>query len=530
MRLELPLDPRTNKPSPVRARKLPVSRERSKTLFAEATTFMDTPMPVRGRSWSMEKSGIYSYKGTEDETTSENFYDAVEEARLSDSMNQAKVAITAPSHVQVEKEYQSSEEALSPEFRDYASAAAEKEDESVKDNELPAEEDAEDYLAEWTVTAAKAFEVDIAVAVNVQTIGKAQVVNVPERWSAYRGRQSHRFSSRPPSQSPSVPLRSRASTPSEASYSRSRTPSASTYLSTIAVRPQLDTSFAQSHSSLSSRPGTPEYARHSRTPTVTSLHRNTSSSTTATLISQPESASTLSRNTSSSTTATYVSGPESVSTLSRTVSSSTSSTYVSQLESVTPRHSFLEQDPFQLPHAVQRRPTTRQKFRTVSSKLMASLNSPGADSPIPVDSDPMALQRRRSVIAASAPETISQKTPFFFSQSAKDEWMRSQHQEEKIVRSHMPDEKIPVPYVPRSMMPPMGLTTSATSDKRFPRMVARGANERTSTFDLPPCPTGYEGSAGIGIAGLAPRASGIASGLSKKDSKKSKPKMSWSRN
>jgi hypothetical protein len=126
--------------------------------------------------------------------------------------------------------------------------------------------------------------------------------------------------------------------------------------------------------------------------------------------------------------------------------------------------SFLESDPYESTHP---KNTKRSRLRSISSKLISSSSSLNTNEP----SEQSGLvdikqKRRRSLVNAVRPET----QPFFFSQRSRDEWHREQA---------------------RSSTPPLSASTTAQQTS-FPKLMARGANEREPTLQLPPCPTDYD--------------------------------------
>jgi hypothetical protein len=379
---------------------------------------VDTPTQEHFRSWSYDKMGGYNNESPPSEISSGEFYDAEERVRISNTMEQLKAALKDHTQPGFDEEYQSSEEALSPMLQDEAAAT----EEEVTTDDESAGEESEDEFDLVSELEAKAFKIDIAIAMCVTSAGKAHIINVPQRWSAFRGRQSQRFDPRSGSRSPPPPSRSimRPALRTNSSISQSST--------------------SQSRSSSISRPETPEvgkYARH--TPIVPHSHRTASSTASAgSLASSSNGAQSL--------------------------------------------HSFLNSDPYELsqPQPQPSKTTTRSKLRNVSSKLIASLNSPTVESPISDDAS-IRSSRRRSMTVSSRPDTAStvkaENVPFFFSQRSRDEWYREHSQP---VRSQTP---------PPGVMELQG-TTPARG--RFPKMVARGANERAPMLELPPCPKDYD--------------------------------------
>jgi hypothetical protein len=83
----------------------------------------------------------------------------------------------------------------------------------------------------------------------------------------------------------------------------------------------------------------------------------------------------------------------------------------------------------------------------------------------------MTVSSRPDTSATTKPENA----PFFFSQRARDEWYREHAQPA------------------RAATPPAGLVElQGSMPRKFPKLVARGANERAPMLELPPCPKDYD--------------------------------------
>ncbi|KIW07156.1 uncharacterized protein PV09_02025 [Verruconis gallopava] len=135
--------------------------------------------------------------------------------------------------------------------------------------------------------------------------------------------------------------------------------------------------------------------------------------------------------------------------------------------------SFLESDPYE---TTQPRPgsTTRSRLRSISSKFRSATSTPGSEQPVEKETK----QKRRRSVVGSTPAAGSELPPFFFSQRARDQWYR-EHATSKSESAS-----------PRSATP--SALAGTPVQRSFPKMVARGANEREPTIELPPCPKDYD--------------------------------------
>jgi hypothetical protein len=355
-----------------------------------------TPTQEDFQPWSFHKMPNYQFESSASEVSTNVFFDAEERIRVESSMGDIAAALKELAQPVIDEEYQSSEEALSPMLEEDAG------EESVGDEALGV-----DLEKEISWSEVEAFKVDIAIAICVTAAGKAQVVNVPQKWATFRSLQGHR-SPQPRSRSPPVLSRATAR----------------------AIPPRLDTnipahSASQSLSSASSRSLTPD----SMYSTTRASHRAMSSTASAT---------------------------------SWAATTSDQSHY-----SITP--SFLDSDPFE---SASLRNSRRFRLRSISSKLKSSASSPSTE--LRSEEANIKQKRRRSLIQAVRPDSTQPETPpFFWSARSRDEWYR-QH------------DAAP----PRSATPPVG--SSTPTQKKLPKLMARGANEREPTLLLPPCPMDYD--------------------------------------
>jgi hypothetical protein len=390
--------------------------------------------PAPFQPWSFDKA--QSHQNSPASERSEDFFEAEEKLRITPTMNDIRAALAEKSPVFNNKEYLSSEEALSPVMDEPELSDAEELGEQQEEVEMEVEELTEVDLWEGI----KVFALDIAISLSMQFVGSPKVIELHAPLYS-RDADFHvaplRFDSLPQKSERRTQVRAPEAHSLHSRFSGS---------SLDALSPTTVAELTDSPETLHSRFSGSSYA-DADSPTTT-VHTEEHVEDVRTSTEYPESIKSL-RQTGS------------LFSMANQNNSANWTPPLSEQDSQSPSASFLQSDPFEA--STKQRPT-HSRVRSISSRFPKF--SFGSKREARTDEEKLQKkERRNSFFRPATPTSIYDGIS---SMSSRDSAQAPPAQQTFFIAP-----------------------LSTPSQRTFPRMVPRGANERASPISLPPCPDDF---------------------------------------
>ncbi|KAF2421058.1 hypothetical protein EJ08DRAFT_702221 [Tothia fuscella] len=384
--------------------------------------------PVAIQQWNFQKNQNV-HRSPSSDTSSSEFFDAEDKLRITSNMEDVKQTVPQPLF---NKEYLSSEEALSPVIDETTSEEGDMEEGAVEE-ELEGSELVEIDLWEEI----KVLALEIAITLSMQFVGRPKMVNMHLPYAIVN---HHVTSSRADFLPPrSIPIRS----PRRTQIRSVTAPALGSRFSGSSLDPMSPSRVppspvAESPETYHSRFSGSSYAD---SPTTT-LH----SELTPDVGKEHDMSPTQSMKSSKRPTSMFSQANNNIST--------TFTPPLSEDDASSPTPSFLTSDPAE--STISSRPQ-HSRLRSISSKFSK-------------------ISFKKDVCRPNDAERRERRSSSMFSGLSKDyqdysfvEWSQTTHQP-----------------------PPLAQLQPTTTQRSLPRMVPRGANERAEPICLPPCPDDYD--------------------------------------
>jgi hypothetical protein len=386
--------------------------------------------PASFQQWSFEKAQAHEDSPVSE--SSEDFYDAVDKIRIAPTMNEIRAALNEKSPVFNNKEYLSSEEALSPVMDEEPELSEAEEIEA--DVEIEPEELTEVDLWEGI----KVFALDIAITLSMQFVGPPKIIDL--HMPSYSNATELHVA---PLRFDSLPAKSERRTQVRA--------------------PEAPVSSPRHSGSSLDALSSPTTVTEIFTDSPDTLHsRFSGSSYTESPIQSPTSAAPAQAVRSSSEYAESIKSLRRNGSIFSVAEHNISANWTPPLNeegSSSPASSFLQSDPFD--NSSQAKPT-HNRVRSISSRFPKF--SFGSKKEGKTDEEKaLKKERRNSFFRPSTPTSIYDGISTMASRDSARPSLSQQP----------------------SFIAPLSIATTPR------RMVARAANERASPISLPPCPDDF---------------------------------------